>query len=77
MKTEVLFFGQLTDITGETSMMLEGVQDTNALQAELVTRFPALQQAKFRIAVNNRIIDNNTTITEGSKVALMPPFSGG
>lgn len=77
MKTEVMFFGQLTDITGAPLVQVDDVKDTDTLRAELCTRYPALTGVRFRIAVDNRIINQNTEITEGSKVAFMPPFSGG
>jgi molybdopterin synthase sulfur carrier subunit len=77
MNTEVMFFGQLTDITGLARLVVEDVQDTDALKEKLCRQYPALSQAKFRIAVDNKLINNNTVISAGSKIALMPPFSGG
>jgi sulfur-carrier protein len=77
MITEVLFFGQLTDITGTARLDVEGAQDTDSLKEKLFRQFPALSSAKFRIAVDNKLVNDNTVISAGSKIALMPPFSGG
>lgn len=74
---ELLFFGQLTDITGVSSISWEDTTDTDALVKSLIEKYPALAQSKFRIAVNNKMIAAATKITTGSKIAFMPPFSGG
>lgn len=74
---ELLFFGQLTDITGVSSLSWEETADTDALVKSLIEKYPALAASKFRIAVNNKLISSTTTISSGSKIAFMPPFSGG
>ena len=74
---ELLFFGQLTDITGVSSMPWEETADTDALVKSLIEKYPALAVSKFRIAVNNKLIASTTTISSGSRIAFMPPFSGG
>jgi sulfur-carrier protein len=77
MITEVMFFGQLTDITGNTKLEVEHAKDTDELKEKLFHQYPALAQAKFRIAVDNKLVNDNTAIHAGSKIAFMPPFSGG
>jgi molybdopterin synthase sulfur carrier subunit len=74
----ILFFGQLTDITGSsaTEILLQG-NDTDALREELINRFPMLKQSTFVMTVDRKIIRQNTPIGEGSEIALLPPFSGG
>jgi molybdopterin synthase sulfur carrier subunit len=74
---EVLFFGQLTDLTGVTSLSCDHVADTDQLMTQLKEKYPALATATFMVAVNNRMITENTVIEPGSKIAIMPPFSGG
>ena len=74
---EVLFFGQLTDLTGVTTLSCDHVADTDQLMTQLNEKYPALATATFMIAVNNRMITGNTVIEPGSKIAIMPPFSGG
>ena len=74
---EVLFFGQLTDLTGVATLSCDHVADTDQLLAQLKEKYPALATATFMVAVNNHMINRNTIIEPGSKIAIMPPFSGG
>jgi len=74
---EVIFFGQLTDATGVSSMMVEEVANTDMLINLMKMRYPSLESSKYMVAVNNTMVTENTILTPGSKVAFMPPFSGG
>ena len=58
-------------------MSLENLTDTNSLVKELHSLYPALSDSKYMIAVNNKMVNENTILTENSTVALLPPFSGG
>ncbi len=73
----VKIFGQLTDVTGNNTITLEDVADTDALVAQLRLKYPALSQAKYAVAVNKQIIQHTTTLQQDAEVALLPPFSGG
>jgi molybdopterin converting factor small subunit len=53
------------------------VADTASLQQMLFTKSPLLKQKKFMVALNNKIIKENTPIGEAAAIALLPPFSGG
>lgn len=74
---EVMFFGQLTDATGVSSLMLEDVANTDMLIQMMKQRYPALESSTYMIAVNNAMVTENSIVTPGSKIAFMPPFSGG
>ena len=74
---EVMFFGQLTDATGVSSVMVEEVDNTDKLVQMMKQRYPALESSTYMIAVNNAMVAENSIVTPGSKVAFMPPFSGG
>jgi molybdopterin converting factor small subunit len=76
MPVNIIIFGRLTDIAGNF-LTLENVSDTKALVKELHILYPALADAKYVIAVNKKVVNENTTLTENSIVALLPPFSGG
>ena len=76
MPVNVIIFGQLTDIAG-SSLALENIADTNSLVKKLHILYPALADSKYAIAVNKKVVNENTTLTENSIVALLPPFSGG
>ena len=58
-------------------MSLENVRDTNTLVKELHSLYPVLSDSKYVIAVNNKMVNENTILAENSTVALLPPFSGG
>lgn len=73
----VLFFGQLTDITGNTNLQVEDVADTDTLIKKLQEIYPALNNSKYAVAVNKKIIQSNTGLQNDFEVALLPPFSGG
>lgn len=74
---EVMFFGQLTDATGVSSVMVEEVTNTDMLIQMMKKQYPALESSTYMIAVNNAMVTENSIIRPGSKVAFMPPFSGG
>jgi len=73
----ITFFGPLTDITGATRVVLEGIPDTDSLRRQLEEKFPGLQDRKFVISVDNKVVRDNAPLQGSSEVALLPPFSGG
>ncbi len=77
MKIQVLFFGSLTDHTRLSELIMDLVEDTNQLKQVIMQSYPGLKMAKFIIAVNKQMIQENTILKKGDIVALMPPFSGG
>lgn len=77
MDVSVFFFGQLTELTGCSSINMPVVDDTDLLDRELKQRYPMLGDAKYTMAVNKKIIRQRTQLPEGAEVALLPPFSGG
>ncbi len=74
---ELVFFGQLTDITQTQSLVWEDVADTDTLIQQLQEKFPKMSTIKFMVAINNKMISESEPIVSGSKIAFMPPFSGG
>ena len=73
----IMVFGQLEDITGASIISIDEVADTQQLLSSLYIRFPQLKQKQILIAVDQKIIHENTVISDQSTVALLPPFSGG
>jgi molybdopterin converting factor small subunit len=57
--------------------MIEEVANTDMLINLMKLRYPSLESSKYMVAVNNTMVTENTILTPGSKVAFMPPFSGG
>ena len=77
MPVQVIVFGQLTDILGNSPISMEGVADTSELVAQLNQRYPALANAPYIIAVDKQIVNGNTALAGNNTVALLPPFAGG
>lgn len=77
MEIHLLAFGQIAEITGKSSWKMDGIKDSNELIKNLEEKFPPLVKMKYSIAVNKKVIQENTTINENDTVALLPPFSGG
>ena len=77
MPVQVIVFGQLTDIMGHGAVTIENVANTGQLIQQLNERFPALQNARYIIAVDKQIVNEETVLTGNNTVALLPPFAGG
>ncbi|MBI5857728.1 MAG: MoaD/ThiS family protein [Sphingobacteriales bacterium] len=77
MKINLLFFGQAADITGKASWNFSGITNTLELNEKLIENFPGLQTIKYSIAVNRKIVRENTILNNEDTVAILPPFSGG
>lgn len=79
MKINLLLFGALTEITGQSSISLSAdkITDINQLHAYLLKQYPALASKTFKYAVNHDLVDTGHALQEGDEVALLPPFSGG
>lgn len=76
MAVKVMFFGELRDKVGATTLERE-IGNTDALHAELSRDFPELSGMTLLTAVNQEIVRNNTELKDGDEVAIMPPFAGG
>ena len=77
MKIKLLFFGNISDITGTGEMDYSNAADTDMLELDLKNKFPQLKNFTYRIAVNKEIINKNTKLNDGDEIAFLPPFSGG
>ena len=77
MEIQILFFGSLVDATAVSFSNVNGSTDTDSLQQLLHQQYPGLHSRKYLIAVNQKMIQQNTQLKNGDTVALMPPFSGG
>lgn len=77
MVIKVMVFGQLVDIISQTELNFNTVKNTEELRKELNNQFPELAHMKFAIAVNKKIVNQNTVLNDKDTVALLPAFSGG
>jgi len=77
MEIKLRTFGKFTEIITDHLLELEHHFDTDNLRIELKTKYPILENSKFFLVVDNKMILENTALTEHSVVDIMPPFSGG
>lgn len=77
MGINILAFGQAIDIIGEANLEHFHANNTAELNRLLHKNFPLLQSIEYSIAVNKKIIQENTELHDGDTVAILPPFSGG
>ncbi len=77
MEINLLSFGQIADITGGNTLKIPDVKNTNELNRFLINAWPQLRSIKYSIAVNKKIIHENTQLHHEDTVAILPPFSGG
>ena len=77
MAIEILFFGSLVDETTVSSIHLDTYSDTDTLKIYLEQQYPTLQSAKYFMALNLQMLQNNSKLVSGDSIACMPPFSGG
>lgn len=74
---QLLAFGIVAEKAGSSRLIISGVTDTEQLLDALYQQHPALREVRFAIAVNRKIVHENTPLPSDSEVALLPPFSGG
>ena len=77
MSISVKLFGQIADVVGSNSIEFESAADTDELIQQLQSKYPALKNSKYKVAVNRNIIQSNTALQQNTEIALLPPFSGG
>jgi molybdopterin converting factor small subunit len=77
MKIKILVFGQLSEIINASELALLAVNNTDELNKKLFELYPKLNEIKFILAVNKKIIHKNIPLNHEDIVALLPPFSGG
>lgn len=70
-------FGMVAEKMGKVSMDLENPGSTEALKNQLFEQFPELKSIKFSLAVNKKMVLEDSVLASGAEVALLPPFSGG
>jgi len=77
MKIKVLLFGALSNIADKSILYIENVIDTESLVLNLEKDYPKIINRKYKISVNQNIINENYVFKENDEVALLPPFAGG
>lgn len=70
-------FGPLEDVIADAELELDLPQRIGAIRETLQKRWPALSSQRFAIAVDQRMVAEDETVTEAREIALLPPFAGG
>jgi molybdopterin synthase sulfur carrier subunit len=77
MKINIISFGSIAEKITEQVFNLNDVVDTDQLKNYLETRYPSLKAKKYTLALDSHQVQQNTSLSDGATVAIMPPFSGG
>ena len=77
MTNLVFLFGMLAEVTGQDTIDMENVPDTDTIKSWLNSKYPSLKNCKYVVAVNKKIINENYKLNDGDEVSLLPPFAGG
>jgi molybdopterin synthase sulfur carrier subunit len=79
MQIQILTFGMLTDIFKSQKVVLEIPEKSTVktLKTQLYNQFPDTEALHFAVAINEAYADDDTEISEGQTIALIPPVSGG
>ena len=72
----VLYFGEAQDKAGikEEKIVAE---DTSSLRNILIAKYPALARVPFRLALNRSLLKEESSLSKGDIIAVLPPFQGG
>lgn len=81
--TQIIYFGRLGDVSGQFSEACDipsEVQTVQHLRSWLDDRYSeegAFSETTVRVALDNRIADDQSLLTNVGEIALMPPVGGG
>ena len=70
-------FGMLAEKMGTDSLEIENPGSSEELKQQLLAQFPELKDMTFRMALDRKLLQADTDISQGQEIALLPPFSGG
>lgn len=74
---KIIPFGKLADILEHKAVLVDHILDTDGLRQALERQFPQIIHVQYLVAVNRKIVTENTILNDDATIALLPPFSGG
>lgn len=77
MQVNVIFFGVLTDVVGQSRLTIQDIDNMSDLTSNLITDYPSLKDYTYRVAVNQQMVEGSQRLFDNDTVAIMPPFAGG
>ena len=75
----VKYFGAIAELTtcSTERIIVEENQGVEDLHQTLLEKYNPLKTATYKIAHNQRIIEDNHPLKDQDEIALLPPFAGG
>lgn len=80
MKIQVLLFGIIADLIGETSidLNLKDAASIKDFKEEIILQFPQLKNyTTYAVALNETYAQDDAVIKKEDIIAIIPPVSGG
>jgi molybdopterin synthase sulfur carrier subunit len=75
-RIKVLYFGPAREITGTDSEEF-AAGDTSSLRSRILDRYPRMAALPFLLALNSRMLKEESSLKDNDIVAILPPFEGG
>ncbi|WP_370476617.1 MoaD/ThiS family protein [Tamlana flava] len=77
MIVNIKYLGQIAEATQKIEESLECSESSiSELLERLTVKYPDLKTKDFKVAQNQKLVDNDTKLT-GQEIAILPPFAGG
>ncbi len=76
VKVKVLWFGAAQEIAG-TAEEEFAAENTATLSRQIIKKHPGMGTISFRLALNGRMLKEDSALKKNDIIAVLPPFSGG
>ena len=77
IQLKVKSFGKIAEIVGDNVIISLENNTVGDLKNHLENTYIELEKFPFVIAIDRKIVSNDTVLNNDSEIALLPPFSGG
>ena len=79
MRVQLRYFASIRETVGRREEAVEAAEGATVADvwAQLVARYSALGGQRFRPAVNQEYVGEQTVLHDGDEVVFIPPVSGG
>lgn len=78
MILKLKYFGMIAEAIGKDNEELDvSALTVGELQTLLIKQYNKLEDKNFKIAVNQKMVEEKFNLNNNDEVALLPPFAGG
>jgi len=78
MILKLKYFGMIAEAIGKDGEELDiSASTVRELQMLLIKQYNKLENKNFKIAVNQKMVEESFNLNNNDEVALLPPFAGG